>query len=106
MFRKLQGIFDKRGSRKSKAQQANSGQSTVEYIVLVTAVIATVIFFVAPGQNGQGKLQNKIVTVMNDTAEGFVTQSGVLDSSHNGTITVINSQIPVDAVSNTSLFDR
>ena len=94
-------------NRKYKTHRATSGQSTVEYIVLVTAVIATVIFFVAPGKDGkQGHFQNKIVTVMNETSEGFVDRSTVLDSSHNDTVVYAAPQFNVDVGMKESLFNR
>ncbi len=92
-------------NRKYKTHRATSGQSTVEYIVLVTAVIAGVIFFVAPGKDGgQGVLGNKIVTVMNETAEGFVDQQMVLDGSHKDTVNYTASKVTVDSTKG-SLFN-
>jgi len=94
-------------NRKYKAQRAVSGQSTVEYIVLVTAVIATIIFFVAPGKDGkQSQLQNKITSVLNETSEGFVDRSQVLDSSHNDQVAYHEPQINLDIAMKNSLFDR
>ena len=105
MFRNQEGIPGKRGNRKDKTHRVSSGQSTVEYIVLVTAVIATIIFFVAPGKDGkQGQFQSKIVNVINETSEGFVDRSTMLDSSHNDTVTYNNALVTVTSATG-SLFD-
>ncbi|MDO8675286.1 MAG: hypothetical protein Q7K71_04115 [Candidatus Omnitrophota bacterium] len=43
------------------------GQSTVEYILLVTAVIAVIILFTGPG----GAFRNKLSDTINKTTDGM-----------------------------------
>lgn len=93
-------------NRIHKPSRARSGQSTVEYIVLVTAVIATIIFFVAPGKDGKSTFQNKIVNVLNETSEGVVDRSAVLANSHDDTVVAIPTQRPFDSVGTNSLLNR
>lgn len=89
-----------------KASRARSGQSTVEYIVLATAVIATIIFFVAPGKDGKSTFQNKMVNILNETTESFVDRSAVLANSHEDTVQVVETQRPFDVVGTNSLLDK
>jgi Flp pilus assembly pilin Flp len=56
------------------------GQSTVEYILLVTAVVAVMIVFVA-GKNSPFQTQlngtlNTVTQDMNKVADGFATSHG------------------------------
>ena len=55
------------------------GQSTVEYILLVTAVVAVMIVF-ATSQNGG--IQGQLGSVLNTAANEMNTQMGILDGSH------------------------
>jgi|GEM_PF-1659999 len=58
-------------NRKLQGPRANSGQSTVEYIVLVTAVIAVVILFM----NNGGTFRQKINNVYDETTNGIVSRA-------------------------------
>lgn len=65
--------------RKYKAARGNSGQSTVEYIVLVTAVIGTIILFM----NGPNSVfQKKVNTTLDTATEGMTNRASALDNSH------------------------
>ena len=63
-----------------KKLKNKKGQSTVEYILLVTAVIAVIIVFV----NGQqkGSFQQTLNSTLNQATEDMDTMSGTLVSSH------------------------
>ena len=91
-------------NRKYKTPRATLGQSTVEYIVLVTAVIAVIIFFVAPGKDGKSTFQNKIVNVLNETSEGVVDKSDILSKSHADTVAIKPSQKKLDVIATNSLL--
>jgi hypothetical protein len=55
------------------------GQSTVEYIVLVTAVVGCIILFM----NGSGSpFQKKVNEALTTTAEGMASRAEALDKSH------------------------
>ncbi|GIW78173.1 MAG: hypothetical protein KatS3mg104_3236 [Phycisphaerae bacterium] len=56
------------------------GQSTVEYILLVTAVIAVAIVFLRP--NGEGVLYNTVNKTFHDAASEVNTLSDRLKASH------------------------
>ncbi len=58
----------------------NKGQSTIEYIVLVTAVIAIIILFMT-GQNSM--FGNKITNTYCTTAEGMSERASALSETHN-----------------------
>ena len=69
MFRKTKG----------QAPRQNSGQSTVEYILVVTAVIAVMIFFLTSNNAGlRGKLNSTVDTAANNIGN----MSDRLDRSH------------------------
>jgi uncharacterized protein (UPF0333 family) len=55
------------------------GQSTLEYIILVTAVVAVAIVFLRP-QAG-GKLFDTISNSYNKVADGLTTKTGTLTDS-------------------------
>ncbi|MCX5681445.1 MAG: hypothetical protein NT079_04105 [Candidatus Omnitrophica bacterium] len=55
------------------------GQSTIEYVLLVTAVIAVMIVFLRP--SSQGKLYNTMEASYNDVANGITTVTGNLTST-------------------------
>jgi len=57
------------------------GQSTLEYIILVTAVIAVAIVFLRP-QRG-GKLFDTVEGSYNDVSKGINTLTGKLTNSFN-----------------------
>ena len=58
------------------------GQSTVEYVLLVTAVIAVIIAFVTGG-SGKGGLQNQLCSTLNDAAADINAE--LLTNSHQAT---------------------
>ncbi len=58
----------------------NKGQSTIEYIVLVTAVIAIIILFMT-GQNSI--FGNKMTNTYCTTVEGIAEKAGTLSETHN-----------------------
>ena len=91
-------------NRKHKTPRANSGQSTVEYIVLATAVIAAVIFFVAPTKDGKSVFQNHMINAMNDAMGQVDDRSGKLSESHSGSIGYTAPQISVNSATINSLF--
>jgi Flp pilus assembly pilin Flp len=55
------------------------GQSTVEYILLVTAVVAVMIVF-ATSQNGG--IQGQLCGILNTAANGMNSEMQALDQSH------------------------
>jgi hypothetical protein len=55
-----------------------SGQSTVEYILLVTAVIAVVIFFTTGDNN---VFQNRLINVFNQTTQDMVNAANRLSNA-------------------------
>ena len=69
-------------NRKHKTLGGISGQSTVEYIVLVTAVIAVVILFVAPGKDGKSMFTVKMNSALGNATEGITDKGQVLAGSH------------------------
>ena len=67
------------------------GQSTVEYILLVTAVIGVMIFFLT---NKNGGLQGKLNSTVDTAANSIGNMSDRLDRSHAAS----NGQSPGPAV--------
>ena len=66
-------------NRKYRVVKSNTGQSTVEYIILVTAVIAVIIFFVlSPASPFRSKLGNTLETGTN----GMLNKAQTLEASH------------------------
>ena len=64
MFRKTKGQTLRRGL--FRVESRGSGQSTVEYVLLVTAVIGVMIFFLTNKNQGlQGKLNSTLGTASN-----------------------------------------
>jgi Flp pilus assembly pilin Flp len=57
------------------------GQSTVEYILLVTAVVAVIVAFVS-GSGGNG-FQNQLNATLNSASAEMGSEVTQLDSSHN-----------------------
>ena len=55
------------------------GQSTVEYILLVTAVIGVMIFFLT---NKDAGIQNKLSNTLNTASDSIGNMSDRLDRSH------------------------
>ena len=67
-------------NRKYKTPRSQSGQSTVEYIVLVTAVIGAIILFM----NGPNSVfQQKVNTTIDTATEGMTTRATALEGTHN-----------------------
>jgi len=58
--------------------RAHKGQSTVEYILLVTAVIAVIILFTT-GNNSP--FQQRLNSVFNTTTQGMLNVANVLANS-------------------------
>ena len=58
------------------------GQSTVEYVLLVTAVVAVIIAFV--GGNNQNGFQHQLNTTLNDVSAEMDTEATQFGSSHTG----------------------
>lgn len=56
------------------------GQSTVEYIILVTAVIAVIIFFVVKKDSPFQTVLNETLTT---TTQDMVNMAHKIDASHN-----------------------
>jgi len=52
---------------KSTARKKKRGQSTVEYLVLVAAIIAALLLFLKPG----GTFQNKFTETLNSATDGM-----------------------------------
>ncbi len=68
--------------RKIQANRPNNGgQSTVEYILLATAVIAAIIVFTQSGGGFRGRLANTLET----SSKGIETMGNRLDNSHAAT---------------------
>ncbi|NCU27438.1 class III signal peptide-containing protein [Candidatus Nomurabacteria bacterium] len=55
------------------------GQGTLEYVILVTAVIVVVIYFLMG--TGQGSFQNTMNGALNEATEGMATMSGRFDAA-------------------------
>lgn len=68
-------------NRKGKVPRGHSGQSTVEYIVLATAVISVVIIFVT-GNNSVFK--TKLGNVLGNAAEDISDRGEKLSDTHEG----------------------
>ncbi len=62
--------------------RCHSGQSTVEYIVLVTAVIAVVILF---ANNPNSGLRSKINNTYQDITDDMTNRADVLANTHSST---------------------
>jgi uncharacterized protein (UPF0333 family) len=56
------------------------GQSTVEYVLLMTAVVAVIILFVA--NQGKGGFQGQLNSTLNDATQEMGTMSGKFSASH------------------------
>lgn len=61
-----------------KPGKRKNGQSTVEYIILVAAILAALIVFLAPG----GVFQKAFNTAMNTGTTGMEDMANALSSSH------------------------
>jgi uncharacterized protein (UPF0333 family) len=62
------------------------GQSTLEYIILITAVIAVMIYFLRIGDNsgtGGGILYNTVLDSYNQVSNGINVMTNKLTSSWN-----------------------
>ena len=71
-----------------KAPRLNSGQSTVEYILIVTAVIATVVLV-------SGKLGTKLENTLNTTINGIVDKGNTLVGSHEDTVASTEPKVTI-----------
>jgi Flp pilus assembly pilin Flp len=56
------------------------GQSTVEYVLLVTAVLAVIIAFVSG--SGNGGFQSQLNTTLNQATNEMNSEAGRLSTSH------------------------
>jgi Flp pilus assembly pilin Flp len=59
--------------------RSHKGQSTVEYILLVTAVIAVVILFTTT--KGQNSFQNSLNSVLNTTTQDMLNVASRLQDN-------------------------
>jgi len=57
----------------------DKGQNTVEYIVLVAAVIAVIVLFM---QSGRGGFREKLFNIYNNTSSGILGRVDYLANSH------------------------
>ena len=80
-----------------KHKRANNGQSTVEYIVLATAVIAVVILFVV-NPNTKDGFQQRLNGMIGTAANRMEKKGQTLQSSHKSEASTTAVLIP-DAVS-------
>ena len=85
-------------NRKYRIVKSNTGQSTVEYIILVTAVIAVIIFFVlSPASPFRSKLGNTLETGTN----GMLDKAISLENSHTSVPGASgNAQVVVNILTN------
>jgi len=60
------------------ARRKKDGQSTVEYIILVAAILAALIIFLRPG----GVFQSAYNTALNQGTQGMEDMADALQSSH------------------------
>lgn len=60
--------------------RGKSGQSTVEYILLVTAVIAVMIFFATGNNRG---IQQRLSNSYNQVGDNMAEKASTLKDSHN-----------------------
>ena len=67
-----------------QGNKGQRGQSTVEYIVLVTAVLSVAILFLTNKDSG---LQAKLNTTMSDTSDLMTTMENRLENAAKGTAT-------------------
>ena len=56
------------------------GQSTVEYILLVTAVLGVIIFLTVNTKTGTSPFQQKLITTVNTTMNGMEAEANKLTS--------------------------
>ena len=91
MFRNINGS---KGSPRDKL-----GQSTVEYLILVTAVIAVIILFVTNQNSG---FQSKLSNTLNTATQGMEDKGLTLSDSHvtNAATTSDLPQVSVDVTQN------
>ena len=59
--------------------RVHKGQSTVEYILLVTAVTLVVVLFTT--SKGPGSFQGGLNQVLNETTQDMLNQAALLSSS-------------------------
>ena len=69
-------------NRIGQPPRRDSGQSTVEYILLVTAVVGVIIIFTF-GQNST--FQQKMSNMLENGTQGMQERSEFLDTTHNTT---------------------
>ena len=65
------------------------GQSTVEYVLLVTAVVAVIIAFVSG--SGNGGFQSQLNTTLNSAVQEMASESDQFASSHGLTNTSVST---------------
>ena len=70
--------FFKASLTEDKSMRAHKGQSTVEYILLITAVIAVIVLFTA----GNGSLfQTRLTSVFNSTTQDMLNVASFLQQN-------------------------
>ena len=65
---------------KNKPSRRHSGQSTVEYIVLVAAVIGVVIYFT--NSNNPTGFKTKLNDTVETATDGMTNRVGILNGTH------------------------
>jgi hypothetical protein len=94
-------------NRKTKASRYNSGQSTVEYIVLVGAVIAAILlFFGANGGPFKSKINATYGVLTNEiSARGDNVRDRQDNSDFNPALSGLNPNLGVNAEDTNSAFN-
>ncbi len=78
-------------NRKYKTPRNKSGQSTVEYILIVTAVVATIIIISV-------SFKTKLTESLNNQADEIATKAADLSTTHDQTFNTIASQESLNAL--------
>ena len=86
-------------NRQYKVPRANQGQSTVEYILVVTAVIAVIIAMINP-------FKNKLGNAFEQSQNGINSMADKMSASHNDTIEDKGPQMNVDATEDNPVADN
>jgi len=88
-------------NRKYKTPRNNAGQSTVEYILIVTAVVATIIAMT-------GSFKAKMNNTLDQATNGITDRADMLDQTHSQIINLANqnAQISVSVTDTTSPFSK
>lgn len=71
--------------------RAKAGQSTVEYILLVTAVIAVMVFFATSKDRG---IQAKLTNSYNQVGDAIADKTATLEGSHTSSNVAVSTPVP------------